>query len=116
VKPPRLFTLVFLAGLLGAYFISGPRGVAGWLLGTAASVFNLVALWHGVRVFARPPSEPAATARQTFLIVLACFVKMPAFIALGFVSWRIGGQAPAWFVGGVALVYSLLVRWATAAR
>jgi hypothetical protein len=88
------------------------KGLEGFLLGLVAAVVNLGGLWMAIRMFTDPRTLPGPKQDlrpQTMLVVVACFVKMPIFIAAGYLSWRIGTPAPQCFIAAVFLVYSALI-------
>jgi hypothetical protein len=97
-----------------AFAFGGPTALQGALLGLAATGFSIGALWWIIRLSSSGQAGPKRTPVGTTLVVLAFFVKLPLFIALGALAHRIGGHAPACFLMGLALVYFALVGWALA--
>jgi hypothetical protein len=117
-KIPNAFWLgvtsaTVVAVALTAIF-GGVLGLAGVLLGLVGSAFNLWALWAVIRLCGKLIETQKPEGRGTFIVVLAFFVKLPLFIVVGTLSYRLGGAAPACFLVGVALVYSALVGWVLA--
>lgn len=115
-RPRRAFwlcvaILAFLCIALAAEF-GGRTGLEGMLMGLFATSFSLLALWWAIRIGTARPGSAPATRVGTSVIVLAFFVKLPLFIALGTLAHRVGGHAPACFLAGLALVYCALVGWA----
>lgn len=106
------YSVVAVVAMTAAYFVSGPNGLAGMSLGIFATLFNLWALSKiiGLVGNAAPKGQPERLG--AIWTVLAFFVKLPLFVALGIVSQRIGGGAPGCFLVGLGLVYSALVGWA----
>lgn len=103
-----------VALVVGAYLLGGMTGLQGALLGLAATGFSIAALWWIIRLSTGGVLGPKRTPVGTTLVVLAFFVKLPLFIALGTLAHRVGGNAPACFLLGLALVYFALVGWALA--
>lgn len=94
--------------------LGGVRGFEGISLGLAGSAFNLWALWAIIGLCGRMAGSPRSTRRGTIAILIAFFIKLPVFIALGILAHAIGGIAPTCFLVGIALVYSALVGWVLA--
>jgi len=117
-KNSKVFWLSVAGTAVAAIALSvtfgGVRGVEGILLGLSGSAFNLWALWAVIRLCGKLITTQKPERRGTFIVVLAFFVKLPLFILVGTLSYRLGGPAPACFLVGVALVYSALVGWVLA--
>jgi hypothetical protein len=90
------------------------RGLAGFGLGTTASVINLLGLWTAIKIFTA--ASKSNSKIQPILIVLTCFLKMPLFIAAGVVAKRLQSPSPQCFLAGVVLVYSTLIWWVARTR
>ena len=100
--------------VVGAYLFGGVSGLQGAALGLCATGFSIGALWWIIRLSTGSEAGPKRTPVGTSLVVLAFFVKLPLFLALGTLAHRIGGHAPGCFLLGLALVYFALVGWALA--
>lgn len=103
------------AGLVAAGFTVGgiPAGLGSilGLIGTSASVLGT---WAGIRFLGnlmqgKPAGWQGVAVPITFMVI-----KLPAILAAMFWALRLGPPAPAWFLAGLALVYSGLVWWAVA--
>lgn len=111
-RPPLYLAIGGLALALSA--IGGSNAVAGMALGLFGAAFNVIALWFLISLLGKA-SEKADTGKSgTTLILIAFFLKVPVYIAMGSLANRIGNPAPACFLGGIGLVYSCLVGWALA--
>lgn len=110
----RAHTGLGLLACVLAFAVAGEIGLAGMALGLVGTGFSIVALWWVVRLTGGMAPMGAAPKLGASLAVLAFFVKLPIFIALGLVAQRLGGPAPACFLLGLGLVYSALVGWGLA--
>lgn len=98
----------------GAYFFSGPSGLAGMSLGLFGTAFNMWALGRVVSLLGSAGTEDAPAKLGATLTVLAFLVKLPLLIGLGFFAQQIGGGAMPCFLAGLGLVYFATVGWAQA--
>jgi|DewCreStandDraft_4_1066084.scaffolds.fasta_scaffold203845_2 hypothetical protein len=107
--------LGLLACLL-SFLIAGEVALAGMALGLVGTGFSILALWWVVRLTGGLAPLGAAPRFGASLTILAFLVKLPLFIALGFLAHRLGGPAPGAFLLGLGLVYFALVGWALASN
>ncbi|MEA2554609.1 MAG: hypothetical protein QOJ65_2785 [Fimbriimonadaceae bacterium] len=108
------FGVAVLGALVASAMLGGPKGLEGMALGIAGSAFNIWALWSVIRLSGKMIDTERLRNRGTFIIVLAFFVKLPLFLAMGMLAQSIGAPAQTCFLLGLALVYSALVGWALA--
>jgi hypothetical protein len=96
------------------YAFGGPRAAAGLACGIGGSAFNLSALWWMIGLGSKANATEKGQRLGAGLIVLGFFAKLPVFIALGFLSQRIGPPAFSCFLVAIGLVYSAVIGWALA--
>ena len=106
---------MFLFFLPVAFWLGGSSAAIGFSFGSLAVAFNLVVLRFTVALFGQSLGESKKRAGSTFLI-LAFFLKLPLYVFAGWYVNRIGNNAPPCFLGGVALVYFVMVWWSLTQR
>lgn len=84
-------------------------GAALGLAGTGASVMGT---WAGIQFLGRLMQGKPAGWQGVAVPITFMVIKLPAILAAMFWALRLGPPAPAWFLAGLALVYSGLVWWA----
>lgn len=111
-----LTVFVAVALTVVSYVFGQTKGLAGFGLGIAAISVSMFGTYMAVKFVGRimesgtPPWSGAAVP------VAAMVIKLP--VLLGAMSWalRLGPPAPAWFLAGLGLVYSVTVWWAVSRR
>ncbi|MBI1756844.1 MAG: hypothetical protein HYR64_07035 [Fimbriimonas ginsengisoli] len=102
--------------LVGAALTGGRTGLIGMTMGLGGSLFNLWALWAAIKLLGTlPPSGRTASLGSVFVVV-AFLAKVPIFVGLVWLTYKVGEAAPPCFLTGLGLVYSGLVGWVLAPR
>lgn len=110
----RVYLGVALVAILGAFLARGGQGAAGMALGLTGTGFSVTALWLLIKQLGKVPADSRRSKTTSILIVIAFFAKLPLYMVVGILAYRIGGGAPTCFLLGIALVYFALVGWALA--
>lgn len=105
-----------VAALMASFAFAGTQGLEGMALGISGATFNLWALRAIIGLATANATSELGRRKGTLYIVLAFFIKLPLFIALGVTANRVGGPAPSCFLLGLGLVYFGLVGWSLARR
>ncbi|MBS1713990.1 MAG: hypothetical protein JST30_06600 [Armatimonadetes bacterium] len=105
-------TALCTALIVGAFAIGGPKGGTGALLGVAGTAVSVWGTWTGIRWVGRIMADGSPGWHGAAAPVAALVIKLPVILAAMWTANRIGPPAPAWFLAGLALVYSALVWWA----
>jgi len=88
----------------------------GAAMGTFATGFSVLALWGIIRMTEPVAREESGAKWATIAVVLAFFVKLPVFVLMAQAANAMPAPAATYFLGGLALVYSLLVGRVLALR
>ncbi|AIE88113.1 hypothetical protein [Fimbriimonas ginsengisoli] len=116
----RVAALVAVAVIVSAA-LGGLTGAAGMVLGIIATSVTILGWWPPIRLLgtvadeisgADPdlPNRKAATLGTSYVVVIF-LVKIPIFLLLGLLARHLGGAAAACFLGGLGLVYFVLIWW-----
>ena len=92
--------------------VDGWKGAGGVMLGSVGTAVSLWGTWMGVRWVGRIMADGSPGWQGAVAPVAALVIKLPVILAAMAWALRLGPPAPAWFVAGLALVYSALVWWA----
>lgn len=106
--------LVPLAVVAGAWVWFDWVTAAGVAIGCVAGTAGFWGLWHAVRQIGSASGPGSPNHLPTILVLLAYIGKFVLFIGGVVAVYELGGQAPAGFVVGFILVYSLGISWAQA--
>ena len=85
-------------------------------MGTFATGFSVLALWGIIRLASAGSTNESGARWATLVVVLAFFVKLPLFVLLAQRANAMPNPTATYFLGGIALVYSLLVGRVLALR
>gem|GEM_PF-4690618 len=107
-----LVAAVALAGV--ALCFNGPTASFAVVLGVVSTWLSLLGTWLTVQWVGKVLKDDSPTWHGSVVPIAGLVIKLP--VILGAMSWalRLGPPAPAWFLAGLALVYSGLVWWAVA--
>ena len=100
--------LILLPGASLAAILSGWRGAAGFSCGLGVGAFSIASF-----LFLSSALTPMRAGPPVMRLTLVfALVKAPLFYLVAFQMNRLGSVTLAWFLGGLTLVYSLLVHTA----
>lgn len=110
VLPSAAVTSVAL--VVAAYAWGGVPGMAGASLGLVGTTVSVWGTWTGIKWVGRIMADGSPGWQGAVAPVAALVIKLPVILGTMMLANRIGPPAPAWFLAGLALVYSALVWWA----
>ena len=113
-RDPRTYGFIALAALAVALGAGGLAGLLGMSLGLASASFGVLGLHVLTTVLARLASGGARPGLGTAASILLFLIKVPVYVVAGGAALALGAASFACFLGGLVLVYSVAVAWATA--
>jgi hypothetical protein len=104
-----LLPIIAAALLAASLVVSGQGALAATALGLVGTTAFLYGTWVVVQLASAGAVARKPTVGQALIVALALLLKIPLIYAGWLLSQRLGPFAPAWFLGGLALVYCALV-------
>ncbi len=98
-----------LLGLVGSYVFWGEKGLFGMVLGLGGTGFSMLALWFILVIAGRSIKETAQTDGAAVFAGTAFLLKLPIWAVSAMIAQKMGGPTLNCFLGGIALVYSLII-------
>jgi hypothetical protein len=102
-------TITGLAGLICSYVFWGNKGLFGMVLGLGGTGFSMLALWGILAIAGRSIKETAKTDGAAVFAATAFLLKLPIWSISAMIAQKVGGVTLNCFLGGIALVYSLII-------
>lgn len=98
-----------LLGLAASYVFWGDKGLFGMVLGLFGTGFSMLALWFILGIAGKSIKETAQTDGAAVFAACAFLMKLPIWAICAMIAQKMGGPTLNCFLGGIALVYSLII-------